>query len=51
MVSPTGVAENGALDPGLAIIIDSWPVIAQSSRSIIVSMARNAAKAANSPPG
>ena len=37
-----GGAENGALDPGLAIVIDAWPVLAPHCRSIIVGMARKA---------
>jgi hypothetical protein len=43
-VSPTGGAENGALDPNLTIVISAWPLLSKQSRLIIVGLARKVAK-------
>jgi hypothetical protein len=40
--SSSGAAECPALDTGLAIVIDAWPVLCPRSHSIIASMARKA---------
>lgn len=37
-----GGAESGALDPGLAVVIDAWPALGPHRQSIIVGMARKA---------
>jgi hypothetical protein len=48
----TGGAESGAVDPGLATVIDAWPLLSPHSRSIIVGMAQKAIeKSAADPRG
>ncbi len=42
-VPPGGAAESAAVDPGLLLVIKSWPVLTPHFRSTIVGMARQAA--------
>jgi hypothetical protein len=51
LVASTGGAENGALAPGLAIVIDAWPELNSQSREIIVGIARKATEAAKNQTG
>jgi hypothetical protein len=39
-VSSTGGAENGALEPRLAMVIDAWPMLSEHRRLIIVGIAK-----------
>jgi len=47
-VSSSSAAESAALDTGLAIVNDAWPVLSPRSRSIIAGMARKAIEKAAS---